>query len=283
MDIVVINLDKSTDRLEKMKKQFHKLNLPLTRFPAIYGKNLEKHILDNKTTFACKELLCNYGMIGCFLSHMEIIKNFYTKSYYPFICIMEDDIILSEEFPLFLDKLPTIYDQTNFDIVSLFCLGVCSTIKEKVQISNYTMVKPVFPLSATCYVLSRKGAERIQNLLGEKIVYHIDFSIAFSRIFKELDYFLLTNPSLVSLEDGDSTMGTNSKSIAINILKLCNAEKPIWFLNVPVFSFRLKYTISLYLCILIVLLFIAICKKFRILIFIILLEIILLLCNTQNQ
>ena len=244
---------------------------------------LENHILKNKTTFACKEMLCNYGMIGCFLSHMEINKKFLNETNNPFVCVMEDDITLSDQFPEFLQNVQAIYDETNFDIISLFCLGICQSIKEKIQISNYTLIKPVFPLSATCYILSRKGAQRIQQLLGEKIVYHIDFSIAFSRIFQDLDYLLLTNPKLVSLQDGDSTMGTNSKSILLNTLKICQAEKAIWFLNVPVFSFRLKYTVSIYLCILIILLSIAFYKKLKILFFLLILEIILLLSQTQNQ
>ena len=55
-----INLDKSTDRKNFMEKQFKELNIPLTRFPGIYGKELDNELL--KKTKQKHHLLTHYPL-----------------------------------------------------------------------------------------------------------------------------------------------------------------------------------------------------------------------------
>lgn len=46
-NIWIINLDKSTARMETIKKNFDTLGLKFNRFSAIYGKNLSQENIDN--------------------------------------------------------------------------------------------------------------------------------------------------------------------------------------------------------------------------------------------
>ena len=48
--VYYINLDKSKDRKKYMENQFKKLNIPITRIPAVYGKELDRKILKKETT-----------------------------------------------------------------------------------------------------------------------------------------------------------------------------------------------------------------------------------------
>jgi len=45
--VYYINLDKSTHRREFMENQFKKLQIPITRFSAVYGKELSKFLTQN--------------------------------------------------------------------------------------------------------------------------------------------------------------------------------------------------------------------------------------------
>ena len=64
-NIWIINMKKSTDRLKIIDKEFKKHNIKYNRFEAINGKELNYNYIYNNTTFLCRNLICNYGMIGC--------------------------------------------------------------------------------------------------------------------------------------------------------------------------------------------------------------------------
>jgi len=73
-NIWIINLDKSIDRMSRIKKNFDKYGIKFNRFSAIYGKNLSKRYIKNNVNFLCKSVLCNYGTIGCAISHKTLWK-----------------------------------------------------------------------------------------------------------------------------------------------------------------------------------------------------------------
>ena len=275
MEIIVLNLDSSTERMETMNKQFNNLSLPYTRFSAVNGKALSVEELEKFSSVFCNKALCNRGMIGCAISHMQIIRNFVANPNLDFICVMEDDITLSPDLPTFLNDIPEIYNQLQFDVISLFCLGLCN--QGNVKIKNYSFTLPLFPLSFTCYILSKKGAKKFLQNIGDKIHYHIDFQLAISSLGKDFQYYVLTDPKLISLTDQESTMGSKSKSLLLSSLNALNLKKAAWFLNVPVLTINLHYTISLYFCVLILLLLFAIIKKCTLIIVLVSIELALLL------
>lgn len=274
MKVVLINLDKSKDRLTNMQRQFDVLNIPFQRFSAVNGKELSTEELEKTTSKMCSNVLCNRGMIGCALSHMRIIKDF-VQSKDDFICIMEDDVVLTKDFPKFLTDVDKVYEKLDFDMISLFCLGICKV--QTVAVNNYTFSKPLFPLSLTSYILSKKGAMKFLDYIGDKILYHIDFSLAVSIMDKSFKYFVLIHPQIISLKNTASTMGSNSKSLVLQCLDYFNCYNTSWMLNVPIFSLYTKYSFSIYFCLLMVLLLVGLYAKSYILIGFSLIELALII------
>ena len=64
MKLVVINLEKSKDRLYKISKNLNNLEIPFERFDAIYGKELDNDTIEENTSLIGRTLLCNHGIIG---------------------------------------------------------------------------------------------------------------------------------------------------------------------------------------------------------------------------
>lgn len=83
-DIYVINLDRNTERKQRIDAQFKQLKLPYIRQPAIDGKKLEDSplvsvihpnaLLSARRGFRISHDEHNYGSIGCYLSHAEVWK-----------------------------------------------------------------------------------------------------------------------------------------------------------------------------------------------------------------
>lgn len=128
IEIFYINLDRRTDRKEIMEKQLNKLkDIKYQRFSAIdkqkmdFLKYLNQGIIDKDNyikLFKNKKVYGEYltlGGLGCFLSHIELWKISAEKN--KFLVILEDDVILSENFE---EELKFIfYNNISFDILYL--------------------------------------------------------------------------------------------------------------------------------------------------------------------
>ena len=53
MKVVVINLDRSRDRMQKMSKQLNALDIPFERFSAVPGKDLSEEALNEAVDPFC--------------------------------------------------------------------------------------------------------------------------------------------------------------------------------------------------------------------------------------
>ena len=272
----MINLDRSRDRMQKMSKQLNALDIPFERFSAVPGKDLSEEALNEAVDPFCSNLGCNKGMIGCALSHTIVLKSFLKNSDDEFLCVMEDDLVIKPEFKKIAKNLEKFQRSLDFDMISLYCIGLCGI--EQTCVDGFTFTKPEFPLSLSCYIVNRKGAEKVLGLLGDKILYHVDFSLAFSKLlFGNLNYYVLSSPQIIDLNDMESTMGSGNKSILLYSLNRLNLKKLSWMLNVPAFCIKMDYTISVYMCLLIVLLLIALVLKWKVMIFFVILELSLIL------
>ena len=261
MKIVVINLEKSTDRLDAITHNLNSLNLPFERFNAIYGKDLTEKEIEASTSSACNGFLCNYGMIGCAMSHIAIWKSF-AESSDNLICIAEDDAVFTGDFLHFVANIDKVYSRLKFDILSLFGeTGIISSFSDEIKIDNYIFCKPIFPLSTTCYILSKKGVKKLLSEF-EKIQYNIDFMIAFKNLFSNtFEYYCLKSPQIISHNFDDSTINTTSNGIVNNVLASTGFKKINWFLNLPVLTINFKFTITFYMLILMILICISVYLK----------------------
>lgn len=108
MRVFVINLEKDIQRRENIRTQLESLNMEFDFQNAVYGKNLNAEEMaasynDNKAKrHQCRSLVS--AEIGCALSHVRVYENI-IKEKIPCACILEDDVILPDNFISVLNKL----------------------------------------------------------------------------------------------------------------------------------------------------------------------------------
>lgn len=116
--IFLINLDRRTDRLAFMEQQLSKQRLSFTRISAVNGYALSEQ---QKSQFDLEKFFLLYrrkmvpGEMGCALSHCLIWQNIVANNI-PFALILEDDVVLDEDFSAFA-KQPENYQR--FDFINL--------------------------------------------------------------------------------------------------------------------------------------------------------------------
>ena len=272
MKFIVINLEKSHERFAKIKRNLDSLNIPFERFNAIYGEDLTEKQIKKYSSFIGRTFLCNHGIIGCALSHVLLWKKF-ADSGEEFVLISEDDIEYTNKIPKFIDDIQDIYKSVGFDILSLNCsVGITGSLNSSVKFKEYEIASPIFPLTTASYVLSKKGANVLLKLIN-KINYHIDFEIAFQKLFNNIDYKNVKTPELlVVTKDNTSNVSVSNNGILNKLLSLLGFEKINWFLNNTTFTLCLNVSLSVYSCILIIAMILCLIQKNYILFCVISLE-----------
>ena len=275
MDIFVINLERSKDRLEKINEQMSKYGITYKRFNAIDGSKLSKEEIQRNTSILSRNLFINKSILGCAMSHIAIWKQF-LNSNNELICVMEDDAIISPQFLKFIQKdVFDIYNDLDFDYLNLHCGGIYESLNNEIYINDYIINKPVFGTLATCYILSKNGCKKLLEYFN-RVDYHIDVEISVMTLLKDFKYFSIINPTLVTSNFTDTTLNTDHKGILSQILVFLKMYKLLWILNTPVISINMNINFTVYKLLLIILLIILLKFKYYILSSIILIELILI-------
>lgn len=111
---VCINLKRNKARKELCLSEFKKHGIKnFEFFEAIDGKGLMVPELSPKINEHSAP-----GILGCFLSHLEVIKMAKNKRWES-VCILEDDVIFCDDFR---ERIKVIEELENFDF-DIFCLG----------------------------------------------------------------------------------------------------------------------------------------------------------------
>ncbi len=267
--IYVINLKKSIDRLENMKKVMSKYNLNFNRFDAIYGKDLSEEEVNKNTNIMCRTFLCNDGIIGCAMSHIQIWKKLLEDKTTDMYIIMEDDVqdIDIEQ----INNLINFINKSNleFDFISLICISMfCQNLNKGIKVNEKLyLTNKLFTMGFGAYIINKSGAKQLVDMFNKnKISLHIDINVSLKKLISSNFKHYNTNYDLVKLNEITTLNSTIAKShnsillFVIDKLKLYEIE---WNLKVPLFTLFRKIQISFYFCILTILLILNI-KKFKI-------------------
>lgn len=163
LDIVYINLDKSTERMFSMEKKLSQFFEPsdFKRFQAIQGDNRDAKIGKNE--------------LGCFLSHLEVIK---TSSLNHPTLILEDDVKFCKNFNItlknILKRLPK--KSPEWDILFLaqitfirqvFKTATLLQIKKEIPKGIFRIfdAKSHYAASTSAYVINPRSKDKILNAL----------------------------------------------------------------------------------------------------------------------
>lgn len=129
IDVFVINLDRSTDRLESISKQLKAQSIDFTRISAVLGAAENKAKLAEEGILAESNINMPGGELGNFLSHRkswkQIVSNSESFSFGPkpiASIVLEDDVDIPTDF---LQRVASVVERlpNEWDMLYLGCYG----------------------------------------------------------------------------------------------------------------------------------------------------------------
>ena len=167
--ILMINLDRSPERLEFQKKQFEEHGLQFERFPAVDGRKDNSELL-NSIKLSDKWSTMSNGQKGCALSHYLILKKMVNENIDKLI-VFEDDVILCEDF---ISNFNEYYDSVhlNYDIIYLGSQYSDEDFKKYKHLKTVNI--GTFTTHAIIY--TKKMAEKMLRFINENGLYIIDIT-----------------------------------------------------------------------------------------------------------
>jgi GR25 family glycosyltransferase involved in LPS biosynthesis len=168
--VVVINLDRRTDRMEILDAQLKELGIEYERFSAVDGKELDIS-----------------PIIAGTMSHVQVLKKYQDQK----ILVLEDDALFVDDFnEKFEEVMQTI--PADWDIFYLGALLPKNT--GKVTPVNEHWTRQVFTTGSQAYCINRARVNYfIENLDGYE--WYIDIGL---RVFAEKYNAYITQPNLVT-------------------------------------------------------------------------------------
>lgn len=192
-DIYVINLDKDTERLEKMKARLYPNDFK--RIPGVYGNEYD-YSNDDSIYFTCK-YVCPKSVIGCAKSHHLALKIFLETSNKEYVLILEDDA--EPVYPDYINKIKDILNNApeNWDVIKLDWVSNIPTFDSKFSFFSWL---------ATALIIKKKAAEQIIN---KKIVWHYDFDLNFYGLN------IYTSPEIIFKQTWNKENNSNNRKVSI--------------------------------------------------------------------
>lgn len=133
--IFVINLNESTERLERLKSEFERLGLNFERVSALDGRKLSDNQIfryySSKLNRKKYFVPLSRPEIGVYISHLKACEKIISDNL-DFGIILEDDIVLRDEFKIVPQVLSTL--KYNWGYIKLIAPGKKKKIKGRIQI-----------------------------------------------------------------------------------------------------------------------------------------------------
>jgi len=238
--VYYINLDKSVQRRDFMENQFKKLNIPLTRIPAVYGKKLPQDFL--KKAKRQHNILTHFpylndGEIGICLTHFKLWK-FLSKQSEDFSIVLEDDALIHEDFFKDLEQLLTQITTNAFLDIS----GKKGFIplKKDVLITKF-LIPPVLMIGQ---IIGKDAAAKLSKNLSD---YYAPIDVMKQDVYKHKVPLYSTNKQYVNSIDkqmGGSTIQQNNMIVWKKAIR--EIMRPFWQL-IALLTYKLQRCIRNYI------------------------------------
>ena len=227
--VLIINLDKDTERWKLVQEECKQIGLKPIRIPAVFGAKLSNTQLKAETSHFCYNF-CTPSMIGCWLSHKKCWQ-YVLDNNIDIAMILEDDAIFVDNFnELLKNRIKDV--PTDWDILLLGTVLCCSPNKcnflaniadkmkslyimsdvEKQSISPHIYRPNVFT-GTHAYLINKKGAQKCLKYLP-LADGHVDVGMASKA--QNINIYALT-PSL-AIQKAEASNTTQHK----NFPKLLN-------------------------------------------------------------
>jgi GR25 family glycosyltransferase involved in LPS biosynthesis len=183
--IICLNLEKRTDRRNRMKELFETHNLKYKFYNSILGTTVKPtpHIIK---LFDGNDFGSRAGVVGCALSHINVWKNFITDSLKDYQIIFEDDVEIDKDFKTHLENIQMQLHCIEWDVIFLgyTMYDADSNIKQLKYYSNQSDIY-VRELDTDNYIggffgymISRSGVAKLSEYIDTYGIRHgIDYLI----------------------------------------------------------------------------------------------------------
>jgi len=169
--VFLINLDKSTDRLELCQNELKKYNIDFERIPGVYGKDLTTEevetIYDESRNDKHYKKPLSLGEIGCYLSHIKCWQKIVDEKL-DYAVILEDDFKLDSNFKEF----ESVFEQMqNWDYVRMAFSSRKVPIVKRHKITNTRdlVYYKKIPINTLAQAVSLEGAKKL--LANSKTIF----------------------------------------------------------------------------------------------------------------
>ncbi|MES9898980.1 MAG: glycosyltransferase family 25 protein [Sedimenticola sp.] len=168
LHVFLINLDVDRERLLRMQRLLDHIGLSYTRLPAYTQKTIPEWI---RSQFYGSDGVpygnLGDGEIGCYASHMEIMKRIIDDNIPDPILILEDDLEFTPGFVSLLGGLTDL--PMDWDIIRLSNdpkspFIPIKSIESNVELVTYWRI----PNNTGAYLINRKGAEKFLRAFNPK-------------------------------------------------------------------------------------------------------------------
>lgn len=205
MEILVINLEMQTQRLQYQQKQLGDLKLPFTRIPAVNAQQAQQESTPHAYWETWQRPM-TWSERACFLSHRKAWQSVLT-SQKPAL-ILEDDAVLSDELPSLLAGLENL---KAIDHISLEYRGRKKLLaKQAITVGGGFFLHRLYldRSGAAAYILWPSGAQKLLTAARQNCAL--------------ADAMLCQNTSLQSYQV------VPAPAIQLDMLGRCGGQKPAY-------------------------------------------------------
>lgn len=237
--VYYINLDKSTERRVFMENQFKKLNIPIERISAVYGKELDQDLLKKekkKHNILAHFPYPNDGEIGICLTHFKLWK-FLSKQPEDFAIVLEDDALVHKDF--FKDLEQLLSQITINDFLDISGKKGFYSLK-KTELLKKFLMPPVLMIGQ---IIGKNAAQKLTDNLSD---YYAPIDVMKQDVYKHKVPLYSTNKQYVISDDkkmGGSTIQQNNMIARKKIVR--EIIRPFWQI-LTLFTYKLNRCIKNY-------------------------------------
>lgn len=157
----VVNLDQDRDRMAAMATQLDAMDMPFTRFSAVYGKDHFDTLIKNADETAYQRNMGSNllpGKLGVFASHTKVWEEFIASDH-DMALILEDDVVFHDDFLHSLDL--ALEHADRWDTLRFNCIRAKMPVSQG-KIGGYTLNAYIGPFTGNaCYLIHKSVAKRI--------------------------------------------------------------------------------------------------------------------------
>lgn len=239
---LVINLNRSNDRLKRISARLNELNVNFERVEAFDGFTLsddEYKRLTYPYNHPCRVRFTREltkGEVGCFISHRKCWQKL-VESNENYAVILEDDLYISDEAKQFLTNINWLPQNVGLiRLSSFYSMNNRLYIKDKSVLNScdeYSIAKTLrYAIGTQCYVISKEFAKKAIEMT-DKFECPVD-EFLFNRLFEfanTCESWQLIPSVICQNDNADSSIGVRSKNTRRTSFFVRHGIKRTWIMH----------------------------------------------------